>query len=298
MPRRQRKDQLGLGDEFDLQLLDEIGVPAPPPAEYRQADPRTLRSSPFQPRQNFDEDGIAELAASIRLHGLLQPLLVRTTQAGLELLAGERRKRAAVQAGLEKVPIRVLAVDNDSAAAIALAENLHRQNLSAWEEAQGIAQLRDVLTREGKRPNRDRLAQVSGRSTGWVSESLFIAERITGEVVAMAGVDRQSVTALPQTALLGIARAEDDAARARLLALAVHSAAPGRAVELEQQKGRRGRPAKPYSLRIHRKGDRAGQVAFAIRNPAEITADTARKILNDLQPVLDSLRERAGLDSE
>jgi ParB family transcriptional regulator, chromosome partitioning protein len=218
---------------------------------------------------------------------------VRDTPAGPELLAGERRKRASIAAGLETVTVRFVAADDAAAAAVALAENLHREDLTAWEEAQGLAQLRRVLTVDGKRPTRDRLAEISGRSTGWVSECLFVAERVTEEVIALSGADRHSVTDLPQNALLGIAQEEDGAERARLLALAVESATPGKTVEAAQRRAKAGRPPKPYSLRIHRRGDRAGQVSFRIRSPAEISADAARRILNDLEPVLSALRRRA-----
>jgi ParB family transcriptional regulator, chromosome partitioning protein len=292
MPKRRVSSQLGLGDEFDVQLLQKVGGAAAA-AEYRHVDPRTIRSSPFQPRTSFTEERIAELADSIREHGLLQPLLVRDTPAGPELLAGERRKRASIAAGLETVTVRFVAADDAAAAAIALAENLHREDLTAWEEAQGLAQLRRVLTVDGKRPTRDRLAEISGRSTGWVSECLFVAERVTEEVIALSGADRHSVTDLPQNALLGIAQEEDDTERARLLALAVESATPGKTVEAAQRRAKAGRPPKPYSLRIHRRGDRAGQVSFRIRSPAEISADAARRILNDLEPVLSALRQRA-----
>jgi len=292
MPKRRVSTQLGLGDEFDVQLLHKVGA-ATTATEYRHVDPRTIRSSPFQPRTSFTEERIAELAESIRQHGLLQPLLVRDTPSGPELLAGERRKRASIAAGLENVTVRFVTADDAAAAAIALAENLHREDLTAWEEAQGLAQLRRVLTVDGKRPTRDRLAEISGRSTGWVSECLFVAERLTEDVIALSGVERHSVTELPQNALLAIARDEESAERARLLALAVGSPTPGKAVEAARRKTKAGRPPKPFSLRIHRRGDRAGQVSFRIRSPGEIDADAARRILSDLEPVLSALRERA-----
>jgi ParB family chromosome partitioning protein len=97
--------------------------------------------SPYQPRQRFDQDGLWELAESIRRHGVLSPLSVRYRLGRYELVAGERRLRAARLAGLTEVPCLVLDVDSAQSGAIALVENLQRQDLDYIEEAQGIARL-------------------------------------------------------------------------------------------------------------------------------------------------------------
>lgn len=97
--------------------------------------------NPWQPRQNFDPEGIRELAESIRRYGVLSPLSVRSRGGVYELVAGERRLRAAKLAGLREVPCILLDVDAAQSGAIALVENLQRRDLDFVEQAQGIARL-------------------------------------------------------------------------------------------------------------------------------------------------------------
>ena len=98
-----------------------------------------IRPNPRQPRQVFEEAGLRELAASIRRHGILQPLTVRRMPEGWELIAGERRLRAARMAGLETVPCIEATADDGESALLALVENLQRQDLHYFEEAAAIA---------------------------------------------------------------------------------------------------------------------------------------------------------------
>ena len=92
-----------------------------------------------QPRKIFDEDALAELADSIAKHGVIQPLLVRPMPDGsYQLVAGERRWRASRMAGLTEVPVVIKELSDDEAMALALIENLQREDLNAIEEAQGI----------------------------------------------------------------------------------------------------------------------------------------------------------------
>lgn len=100
-----------------------------------------IRPNPQQPRRSFEEEGLAELAASIRSCGILQPLTVRRAGEGYELVAGERRLRAARIAGLREVPCLVAQVGEEDSALLALMENLQRRDLDCWEEAQAIARL-------------------------------------------------------------------------------------------------------------------------------------------------------------
>ena len=100
-----------------------------------------IRPNPQQPRRSFDEEGLAELAASIHSCGILQPLTVRRAGDGYELVAGERRLRAARIAGLREVPCLVAQVGEEDSALLALMENLQRRDLDCWEEAQAIARL-------------------------------------------------------------------------------------------------------------------------------------------------------------
>lgn len=97
--------------------------------------------NPHQPRKVFDERALTELAESIRMYGILQPLTVRRRGQGYELVAGERRLRAAVKAGLHQVPCLLAQVGEEDSALLALMENLQRRDLDCWEEAEAIAHL-------------------------------------------------------------------------------------------------------------------------------------------------------------
>ena len=99
----------------------------------------SIHPNPYQPRTVFEEEGIRELAGSIRRHGILQPLTVRKRGEDWELIAGERRLRAAKLAGLEKVPCVLSRADDDTSALLALVENLQRRDLHYFEEAAAIA---------------------------------------------------------------------------------------------------------------------------------------------------------------
>ena len=98
--------------------------------------PDYISPNPDQPRRYFDPDGMAELADSIRVHGILQPLTVRRKGGGrYELIAGERRLRAAMICGLTEVPCLVMDVDRENSCLLSLIENLQRRDLDFWEEA-------------------------------------------------------------------------------------------------------------------------------------------------------------------
>jgi len=98
-------------------------------------------ANPFQPRKTFSDEGLVELSSSIREFGVIQPLIVRNTEAGIELIAGERRLRASLLAGRETVPCIVRQVDDKDMAEIALIENLQREDLHYFEEAAGYEKL-------------------------------------------------------------------------------------------------------------------------------------------------------------
>ena len=107
-----------------------------------------LHANPSQPRQTFDAESLAELAASIREQGIIQPLLVRPLAdrpGHYQIVAGERRWRAARQAGLGQVPVHVREMSDAEVMAAALIENLQRENLNPMEEAQALQQLRETL---------------------------------------------------------------------------------------------------------------------------------------------------------
>jgi len=143
---------------------DLVDVPGASFAEVAITD---IRPNPRQPRSVFDEDELAELTASIREIGVLQPVVVRPAQDGYELVMGERRWRAAGAAGLEQVPAIIRAVDDDDLLRDALLENLHRSQLNALEEAAAYQQLLDDFS-----CTQEELSARIGRSRPQISNTL------------------------------------------------------------------------------------------------------------------------------
>ena len=129
-------------------------------AEPAEVDIDSIVPGPMQPRTHFDEASLENLADSIRAHGIVQPLLVRRRDGGYELIAGERRWRAAKLAGIARVPVVVKEVPDESLLEIALIENIQRENLNPIEEAQAYKKLIETvgLTQESlaSRVGRDR----------------------------------------------------------------------------------------------------------------------------------------------
>jgi ParB family chromosome partitioning protein len=151
-----------------LEALLPGSGPAEPVTPARERVPLAeIRPNPDQPRRYFDEAALESLAASIRARGLLQPLVVRRTAAGYELIAGERRLRAAQRAGLESVPVVVRDAGPQERLELALIENVQRENLTALEEAEAYRHLIDVhgLTQ-------DEVAQAVGKSRPAVANAL------------------------------------------------------------------------------------------------------------------------------
>ena len=131
-----------------------------------------------QPRKIFDEDALAELADSIAKHGVIQPLLVRPMPDGsYQLVAGERRWRASRMAGLTEVPVVIKELSDDEAMALALIENLQREDLNAIEEAQGIKALMDTLSL-----TQDEAAERVGKSRPAVANALL---KLPDSVIAL-----------------------------------------------------------------------------------------------------------------
>lgn len=115
-----------------------------------ELDTQAIEADPLQPRQTFDDSKISELASSLKEHGVIQPLIVRQTGNTYRLVAGERRLRAAIQAGIEKVPAVVRNMDDREAVEVSLVENLQREELGPLEQAGAFQRLADEfgLTQE------------------------------------------------------------------------------------------------------------------------------------------------------
>ena len=128
---------------------------------------RAIRPNPAQPRTVFREAPLEELTESIRRHGILQPLSVRRLESGYELIAGERRLRAGIRAGLTEIPCIVMQMTDREAAMAALVENLQRQDLDFIEEAQGI----DLLLRQWDM-SQEQVAKLLGKSQSGIANKL------------------------------------------------------------------------------------------------------------------------------
>jgi ParB family chromosome partitioning protein len=114
--------------------------------QQEAVDADKIFPNPFQPRKAMDTESLDNLAASIKEHGIIQPVLVRTVQSGFQIIAGERRWRAAKKAGLNEIPVRILQITDSQAMELALIENLQREDLNAIEIAQGIQEMLTKLS--------------------------------------------------------------------------------------------------------------------------------------------------------
>ena len=128
---------------------------------------RSIRPNPAQPRRSFEEGALQELTESVRQHGVIQPLSVRRAGGGYELIAGERRLRAAQAAGLGEVPCIVMTMDDTESGLVALVENLQRQDLDFLEEAMGISRL--IRTQN---LSQDQAARMLGKSQSAIANKL------------------------------------------------------------------------------------------------------------------------------
>ena len=128
---------------------------------------RAIKPNPAQPRKIFHQDALEELAESIRQHGILQPLSVRRVGTSYELIAGERRLRAAQMVGLKEIPCIVMTMDEQESSMAAMVENLQRQDLDFIEEATGIARLMERF-----RMSQEQVARLLGKSQSAVANKL------------------------------------------------------------------------------------------------------------------------------
>ena len=163
-----------------------------------------IHPNPSQPRRVFDPAGLQELAASIAQHGILQPLTVRRTPDGVELVAGERRLRAARLAGLREAPCLVVSVDAQESGLLALIENLQRRDLDFIEEAAGIARLMQQY-----HLSQQEAARRLGKSQSPVANKLRLL-RLPGARVLLNAVQHQLELARASGVLAGSEQTETE----------------------------------------------------------------------------------------
>jgi ParB family chromosome partitioning protein len=202
------KSRLGRG------LASLIGEPAPhggrlpPEGEQRMVAIASVRSSPLNPRKDFRDEELAELADSIRTKGLVQPIIVRPSAQAtgeFEIVAGERRWRAALKAGIHTVPVIVRDLTDKEVLELAIIENVQRQDLNAIEEAAGY---RDLIERFEY--SQEQLSEIIGKSRSHVANTLRLLKLPVG---VQTLVQKGTLTAGHARALIGRDDAEALAAR-------------------------------------------------------------------------------------
>ena len=227
----------GLGGGLDS-LFEENATEVQVKKSIRLSE---IEPNRMQPRKNFDEAAISALAESIREHGVLQPLLVRPLPAGgYQIVAGERRWRAARMLGLDEIPVVVRDLSDLEAAQIALIENLQRENLNPIEEAQGFRRLQDDFGMK-----QEEIAKTVGRSRSAVANAIRLL-RLPDEVQELL-IDG-SISAGHARALLGFLDEE-------AMIMAAKKAAAGlltvRALEKMAQDGEKVLDEEPASSWAH-----------------------------------------------
>jgi ParB family chromosome partitioning protein len=181
MTANKRKGGLGRGLDALLGMAapETAAAPRPaaPPGEARHLPVDVLQRGKYQPRRAFDEASLEELADSIRAQGVVQPIVVRPVSFDrYEIIAGERRWRAAQKAGLHEVPVVIKLVPDEAALAMSLIENIQRENLNPMEECRALQRLVDEFG-----ATHDQAAQAVGRSRAAVSNLLRLHE-LDGQV--------------------------------------------------------------------------------------------------------------------
>ncbi len=168
--------------------------------EILEVLPQEIEANPYQPRQIFDDEKIQDLAASMKEHGVIQPLIVRRLGSRYQLVAGERRLRAAMMAGLEKVPVVVRDMTDREAMEISLVENLQREDLGPIEEAEAYQRLSDEfgLTQE-------QIAKRVGKSRPDVTNTLRLL-KLEDEVKEL--INQGKISGSHGRALVGLEREE------------------------------------------------------------------------------------------
>ena len=164
----------GLEELFNNEVLDYSAVEKKivnetPKEEIVNVRLDELRSNPYQPRKVFDEEALQELSNSIKEHGVFQPIIVKKSIKGYEIIAGERRVKASRMAGLTEIPAIIRDFNDQEMMEIALLENLQRENLNAIEEANAYKKLQETLA-----VTQEELAKRLGKSRSHITNMIGI----------------------------------------------------------------------------------------------------------------------------
>ena len=180
-------EELFNSDNLDLERMESQIYESATKEEIVEIPISELRVNPYQPRKYFNDEALAELASSIKEHGVFQPIIVKQSIKGYEIVAGERRFRASKMAGLEKIPAIIRAFTDEQMMEIALLENLQRENLSAIEEAIAYKNMIEQLSL-----TQDELARKVGKSRSHITNILGLL-RLPKEVQQMVAEDKISM---------------------------------------------------------------------------------------------------------
>ena len=164
-------EELFNNEQLDLNKFEEKIVSSTSKEEIVELPLSELRPNPYQPRKVFDDEKLNELAESIKEHGIFQPIIVKKSIKGYEIIAGERRFRASKLAGKEKIPAIIREFSDEAMMEIALLENLQRENLNAIEEANAYKKLLQTL-----KLTQEELANRLGKSRSHITNMLGLLE--------------------------------------------------------------------------------------------------------------------------
>lgn len=160
-------EELFNNEPLDFNKVEEKIIESTPKDEIISVKLSDLRSNPYQPRKIFDQEALDELTQSIKEHGVFQPIIIKPSIKGYEIVAGERRVKASRQAGLEAIPAIVREFNDDEMMEIALLENLQRENLTCIEEAEAYKKIATSLNL-----TQDELAKRIGKSRSYITNTL------------------------------------------------------------------------------------------------------------------------------
>ena len=160
-------EQLFSNERIDFENFEKEIVENSKSKDIQEINIDEIRSNPYQPRKTFDEASLQELADSIKVHGVVQPIIVKKSIKGYELVAGERRTKASRMAGLKTIPAIVRDFNDEEMMEIALIENIQRENLNAIEEAQAYENILRVTNM-----TQEELAKKFGKSRSYITNLL------------------------------------------------------------------------------------------------------------------------------
>ncbi len=277
------------GDDVDVvSIIDDIQNNATS-ENTNEIELTKIRINPYQPRKVFDQQAINELSESIRNFGVFTPILVRESVNGMyELIAGERRFRAAKQAGLKKIPAIIKNFNDGEMMEIAILENIQRENLSAIEEANGYAKLMDNLEY-----TQEKVAQRVGKSREYITNIMRLL-KLDPQVQVM--VSNNEISSSSARALLAL---KDSDQQIELAKEIIHDGLSTRAVEAKVKEMNQGQvrhikkdeKKDPYLMDVQHRLENRYDTKVTITKNSISFAYASNEQLNQILEILGGLEE-------